>query len=551
MTEVLVIGCGIAGLSCAVRAAELGCHVTVASPQAPERSESVMAMGGINAALDTRGEGDSTQLHFEDTMRGGCDLGDPEAVRLLVQDAPDIVRWLAAIGTNFSRTSGGEIALRPFGAQSRVRTAYAGAHTGKQIVCALSAQARRHEAAGELSWLNGTRLLSLVRDEDGSCVGATLLDAITGEMRAVPADSVVLAFGMPGGVYGETTGSITNDASAAGVVLSSGLEFSNLEMVQFHPTTVKAGGKRLLISEAARGMGGRLYALRDGKPWYFMDEWYPDGGALMPRDVVTRCMYRVVFDMGLKNEGRDEVLLDLTHIPRSAFDHELDEVLDTCLTYLGLDPREVPIPVVPGIHYFMGGILTDSSHRTNVARAFSAGGCSAQCHGANRLGGNSLLGAVRGGLVAAAGAAELGGHADPTGRDRAVREVLARDEAARDAWALAGTGTARASEIRHDMAQIMCRDMWIYRDGESLSSAAAELRGLRDRAEHVGTEDSYYACLSSRSAVRVAEAMVAGALERRESRGAHQRRDYPEPREEYRRNCVVTWGDNGAEAGMR
>lgn len=551
MGEILVIGCGLAGMSAAVRAAEMGQHVTMVAPQPSERVQSVMAMGGTNAALDTKGEGDSTELHFQETMKGGCDLADPEAVRRLTTDAPAVIDWLSRIGMNFTRDANGMPDVRAFGGQSKMRTTYAGARTGKQLITALTARTRRYEASGAIMRLTGPRLLALVRDGDGVGVGAVFLDERTGELRAFPADAIVLATGAPNGIYGKTTGSVTDDGSASGIALRDGLAFANLEMVQFHPTTVAAGNKRMLISEAARGQGGRLYAMRDGKPWYFMEEWHPERGALMPRDVVSRSIYRVVHDLGLTHDGRDEVLLDISHLPATMIERDLDEVLETCLTYLKLDPRVEPIPVYPGVHYFMGGILTDASHHTDAERIFAAGECSCQYHGANRLGGNSTLGAIHGGLVSAQEAAALDPYPDVDHRTRLCDAALAHEQAALDTWGNGAADGPRSRDIKTRMAEVMHRSMGIYRDAPTLETAQGELEELATRCEAIGTSEGYYDLVSTRESLRVARAMVSSALERRESRGAHQRLDYPETDDAFRRNCIALWTDAGLEVAMR
>lgn len=551
MSEVVVVGSGLAGLSASIRAAELGQHVTLVSPMPAERSQSVMAMGGINAALDTKGQGDSCERHFADTMGAGCDLADPVAVRRLVDSAPRTLAWLSDIGVNFTRDSQGRIDLRPFGGQKKTRTAYSGARTGKQLVTALASQVRRHEGSGSITRLLGLSLLSVARDGDGACVGAAFLDRVTERVVVMPADALVLAFGAPNGVYGKTTGSVTNDGCAGGIALRDGLRFANLEMVQFHPTTIETPGKRMLITEAARGMGGRLYVMRAGKPWYFMEEWYPEMGALMPRDVVSRSIHKVVREMGLGNEGRDEVLLDITHIPAADIERDLDEVLETCLTYRGIDPRTEPIPVYPAVHYFMGGILTDASHHTNVGRILAAGECSCQYHGANRLGGNSTLGAIHGGLVSGDECAALGSYPRPDMREAICQAMLTREEHARDAWhATAGNGVSPLA-IRREMAEVMGRVMGIYRDGPCLEEGLDELSGLMDRCGQIAS-GRYYDYLSVTEALRVARTMVASALERRESRGAHQRSDFPTTDDtNYRRNCLSSWGDDGPKVVMQ
>ena len=552
MIEIAVIGCGLAGLSAAISAAEMGAHVTLVSPMAPARSQSVMAMGGINAALDLKGEHDSCEQHFADTMRAGCSIADPEATRRLAEAAPGIIDWLSRQGVCFTRDDRGRPDQRPFGGQRKTRTCYSGARTGKQLVSALATQVRRYEASGAVTWLMGLRLLSLARDDDGACIGVVLIDPMTNEATALPADSVVLAFGAPNGVWGKTTGSQVNDGCAAGIALRDGLSFGNLEMVQFHPTTLETPSKRMLITEAARGLGGRLYALRDGRPWYFMEEWYPELGALMPRDVVSRSIYRVVHEMGLTHDGADEVLLDITHLPAKVIERDLDEVLETCLTYRGLDPRVEPIPVYPGVHFSMGGVLVDGANRASVGRILAAGECACQFHGANRLGGNSTLAAVYSGRVCAEGSVELGGVSSRRRADATLGSALERARAGIDGWASRGTTEATSRDIRRDMVSTVHGCMGIYRDARGLERGAARLQDLFEMSGSLGCGEPYYDVLSTREELRVALSMVASALERRESRGAHQRLDFPDTDDErFRAAMVASWQHGHARTEVR
>lgn len=401
MKRVLIIGCGLAGLSAAVRAVECGGIVSLVAPAPSERSQSVMAMGGINGALNTKGQDDSVAQHYQDTIKGGNGLNDPKAVKKLTDNAPEILRWLGAIGTSFTRDENGNIDLRYFGGQKKMRTAYAGARTGKQLVTALNAYCRKFEAEGKVVRYNGWRFLSLLLTKEQECLGAILLEENTNKIHAFPADSVIIATGGVNRVFGKTTGSLQCDGSATGLLFMQGIQLGNPEMVQYHPTTIDTQVKRMLITEAARGQGGRLYVMRDGKPWYFMEEWYPEFGALMPRDVVSRSIYKVCNELHLGIDGKNQVYLDITHLPDDVIQVKLDEVVQVCKRYLNLDPAKEPIPVYPGVHYFMGGIRTDAEHRTNVKRLYAAGECSCQYHGANRLGGNSLLGAIHGGCIAA------------------------------------------------------------------------------------------------------------------------------------------------------
>ncbi len=355
MPKILVIGCGLAGLAASAKAAELGAEVLLVSPSSTERSQSVMAMGGINGALNTKGQNDSVKEHYIDTIKGGNGLNNPKAVGRLTEDAPEILQWLGKIGTSFTRDENGNIDLRYFGGQKKRRTAYAGARTGKQLVTALTSLCRKYEYEGKITRYTGWRFLSLMLTRNKECVGAILLEENTNKIKSCKADSVIIATGGLNRVYGKTTGSLQSDGSATGLLLMQGIELGNPEMVQFHPTTIDTPVKRMLITEAARGQGGRLYVMKEGKPWYFMEEWYPEFGALMPRDVVSRSIYKVCNEMHLGIDGKNQVYLDISKLPKDVIEVKLDEVVQVCKRYLNLNPANEPIPVYPGVHYFMGG----------------------------------------------------------------------------------------------------------------------------------------------------------------------------------------------------
>ena len=287
MKEVLIIGSGLSGLSCAVSLAQSGITSTVVSPYPSERAQSVMAAGGINAAL---GLDDSSERHAEDTWQSGGEIAGKDAVSGLCCAAPEIIRYLEGLGVVFSREENGEIALRAFGGQSRNRTAYAGAATGKQIMSALIREARKFEAAEIIKRRLGRQFHSALI-QDGKCYGALLYNEKTCSLETVFADAVVVATGGQNLLFGKTTGSMQCDGYAAAKLYEQGAQLKNLEFIQYHPTTIETPQKRMLISEAARGEGGRLYYHENGHRVYFMEELYGERGNLMPRDIVSKCIY--------------------------------------------------------------------------------------------------------------------------------------------------------------------------------------------------------------------------------------------------------------------
>ena len=276
-------------------------------------------------------------------------------------------------------TDDDELDLRNFGGQKKKRTAFAQSDTGKQLMTALIDAVRREESAGTVERFPHHKFRTLLLSGN-ICGGCTVQDTYTGELLRFVCDAVLIATGGLHGLFGDTTGSLANTGEVTAELFRLGVPMANLEMIQYHPTTVELGEKRMLLSEAARGEGGRLFALRNGKPWYFMEEKYPELGNLMPRDITAREVWTVSRDY--------EVFLDMTELPKEVMEHKLAGLVDDCQTYLHKDIRKEPIPILPGIHYFMGGIQVDERHRTSMRNLYAAGECCAQYHGANRLGGN-------------------------------------------------------------------------------------------------------------------------------------------------------------------
>lgn len=515
MTEIVIVGAGIAGLTAAIKAADLGAHVKLISPGHSERSQSVMAMGGINAALR---KDDSTKEHFKETMDGGCWINNVEAVSKLTSNAPKIVNWLSNIGTSFTRDEHGNVDVRHFGGQDKKRTAYAGARTGKQIVTALVNECRKKEAEGSVIRMIGWRFLSLILNK-GKCGGVICINENTSEIRQFTSDSVIIASGGFNKIFGKTSGSTQNDGVTTARLFMQGVELANLEMIQYHPTTVKTPVKRMLITEAARGEGGDLYTIRDGEKWYFMKQWYPEKAELMPRDVVSRSIFKA------SNAGENPVYLDITHLDEKLIKTKLDEVYEICTVYLNLDPTTQAISVYPGVHFFMGGIKTDENHKTNIEGLYAAGECSCQYHGANRLGGNSLLGAVHGGWISAENAVKHSYCAD-------FQMQLNKEKELFDGWEPGKS----CSEIEEKLSEIMNHSMGIYRNEKDLKSALGKLEEL-----DIDCGVSYYDHIRIQSLILLAKACILSALMRKESRGAHQRIDYPQSSDDYKKNTCVTY----------
>ena len=518
MKHVLIIGSGLSGLSCAVALAEKGIRSTLVSPYPSERAQSVMAAGGINASL---GKDDSPEQHAEDTLKSGGNIAEKEAVLELCSAAPKIVRWLESLGVVFSRDDNGEVALRAFGGQSRNRTAYAGASTGKQIMTALIREARKYECSGMICRLLGRQFHSALI-ENGKCYGVLLYNENIRKIETIYADAVVAASGGQNVLFGKTTGSTQCDGYVAAKLYEQGAQLKNLEFIQYHPTTVETPQKRMLISEAARGEGGRLYYMENGNRVYFMEDKYGERGNLMPRDIVSKCIY----------DAPSQVYLDIAFLGEKLIESRLFEVAEICRKYAGIDVTKESIPVYPSVHFFMGGLWVDNKHKTSLDHLYAVGECASKYHGANRLGGNSLLAAIYSGKAAANAIDELP-EMDNTPDFSAYIEA---QEALMDTR-LASKSKFTAVYVRREIAKLMNDCLGITRTEEKLLEGIGSIDyylSISDKLIY-DSDVSLYVGYSIRPMLMLARAILTSALAREETRGAHIRSDYPERSEKY--NC--------------
>ncbi len=398
--KIIIVGGGLAGLMATLKAAEAGANVQLFSIVPVKRSHSVCAQGGINGAVNTKGEGDSPWEHFDDTIYGGDFLANQPPVKAMCEAAPGIIYLMDRMGVPFNRTPEGLIDFRRFGGTKHHRTAYAGATTGQQLLYALDEQVRRYESEGKVTKFEHWEFLSIVKDDEGRCRGIVAQDLRSGEITAFPADAVILATGGPGIIFGKSTNSMINTGTAASSVYQQGVYYANGEFIQVHPTAIPGDDKLRLMSESARGEGGRVWTYKDGKPWYFLEEWYPAYGNLVPRDIATRAIFKVCVDMKLGINGENMVYLDLSHKDPKELDIKLGGIIEIYEKFMGEDPRKVPMKIFPAVHYSMGGLWVDYNQMTNIPGLFAAGECEYQYHGANRLGANSLLSCIYGGMVA-------------------------------------------------------------------------------------------------------------------------------------------------------
>ena len=516
MKHVLIIGSGLSGLSCALELAENGIRSTLVSPYPSERAQSVMAAGGINAAL---GHDDSPAQHAEDTLHSGGDLAGEKAVLDLCTAAPEIVRWLERLGVVFTRDGSGELMLRAFGGQSRNRTAYAGASTGKQIMTALIREARKYECNDVITRILGRQFHSALI-QDGKCYGALLYNEKTRELEEVYADAMVVAAGGQNLLFGKTTGSTQCDGYVAAKLYEQGARLKNLEFIQYHPTTIETPQKRMLISEAARGEGGRLYYLDNGRRVYFMEDLYGERGNLMPRDIVSKCIY----------DAPSQVYLDIAFLGKKLINSRLSEVASVCSKYANLDVTKESIPVYPSVHFFMGGIAVDRNHKTSIDCLYAVGECASRYHGANRLGGNSLLAAAYSGKVAAKSITN-----SIKSDDTPDFSVYVTAQKANLEKSLASKSRFSAVYIRHEVEKLMNSCLGITRTEEKLQEGIQSIDyylTISDKLMY-DSDVSPYVGYSMRPMLLLARAILTSALARKETRGAHIRKDYPERSAEY------------------
>lgn len=530
MKKAVIIGSGIAGLSCAISLAEKGIKSVVASPFPPERSQSVMAAGGINA-VELTGGPDSVEMHIQDTLAGGRYIAGRNAVTSLCKSAPSIVEQLERRGTVFTRDADGSVSRRAFGGQSYPRTCYCGASTGKQIVTALVMECRKYEALGLIERRTWTDFHSaLIRD--GVCCGALLFNESGFELYPEYADALVIAAGGQNALFGKTTGSMACDGYTAGKLFMQGAELKNLEFIQYHPTTMETPQKRMLISEAARGEGGRLFYEDNGRRVYFLEDKYGEKGNLMPRDIVSR---------EIESAGR-QVYLDVSFLGSDIIMDRIPEIHELCMKYRGIDITREPVPVSPSVHFFMGGLAVDLNHETNIRNLYAAGECASIYHGANRLGGNSLLAAIYGGQKAAESVA---------GRDSMDThhsfDSYAQDETAKLMSDLGSESRFPVMYIRDMAAQNLKEDLGIVRDEKRLRKGIEDVDFYLDIADKINYDSSVlpYFNYSLTGILTLARAVLVSADARHESRGAHFRSDYPEENRELQAASVISY-DNGA-----
>ncbi|WP_172194955.1 succinate dehydrogenase flavoprotein subunit [Saccharibacillus qingshengii] len=552
----IIVGGGLAGLMATVKAAEAGVPVELFSVVPVKRSHSVCAQGGINGAVNTKGEGDSPWLHFDDTVYGGDFLANQPPVKAMCDAAPGIIHLMDRMGVMFNRTPEGLLDFRRFGGTKFHRTAFAGATTGQQLLYALDEQVRRYEAAGLVTKYENWEFLGAVLDDEGVCRGVSSQNLRTMEIQTFVADAVILATGGPGIIFGKTTNSVINTGTAASAVYQQGVHYANGEFIQIHPTAIPGDDKLRLMSESARGEGGRIWTYKDGKPWYFLEEKYPSYGNLVPRDIATREIFNVCVDQKLGINGENMVYLDLSHKDPKELDVKLGGIIEIYEKFMGDDPRKIPMKIFPAVHYSMGGMWVDYNQMTNIPGLFAAGECEYQYHGANRLGANSLVSAIYGGMVAGPKAVEYIKGLKKSAADLSSSLFDASTAKHQDNYnRLLGMdgGTENSYVLHRELGEWMTDNMTVVRYNDKLEQTINKIKELKQRYSKINMMDTAKWNNSSVAFTRqlwnmleLSEAMTKGALLRNESRGAHYKPDFPTRNdEEFLKTTKAAWTPEG------
>jgi succinate dehydrogenase / fumarate reductase flavoprotein subunit len=548
--RIIVVGGGLAGLAAVIKIAEAGGTVDLFSIVPVKRSHSVCAQGGINAAKNLKGEGDTTWQHFDDTIYGGDFLANQTLVKAMCEAAPAIIDLLDRMGVPFNRTPEGLLDFRRFGGTLYNRTAFAGATTGQQLLYALDEQVRRYEAEGKVRKYEGWEFLSAVIDGQGAARGITALNLRTMELQAFAAEAIILATGGIGAIFGKSTNSVVCTGSAQSAIFQQGAYYANGEFIQVHPTCIPGEDKLRLMSESARGEGGRIWVPRtpgDKRPiqqipaserFYFLEEWYPKYGNLVPRDVATRAIHKVVFEEGLGLDGQPMVYLDLTHINRELLNRKLEGILEIYEKFVGDDPRDVPMKIFPGMHYTMGGLWIDNNQMTNIPGIFAAGECEYQYHGANRLGANSLLSCIFGGFHAGPNALQYSKNVKAAEGDGGQSAELTR-QSEMNKKLLNNAGSENPFKLWRELGQTMTEHATVIRYNKGLQKADEKVVELLDRYKNVNLSDrsqwantSFAFVRQLKNMLELSRVVAQGAMLRDESRGAHYKPDFPERNDE-------------------
>lgn len=564
--RVVVIGGGLAGLSATMKLCELGIPVDLISLTPVKRSHSVCAQGGINSCNDqTRQLGDSEWNHLDDTVYGGDFLQHQPPVKEMAYWAPKVIDLMDRLGVTFNRTQEGFIDRRRFGGTLFKRTAFAGATTGQQLLYALDEQVRRWESQGLVRKFEFWDFLGPMQDANGRCVGAVAQDMVSMQIRSFPADATIVATGGCGLLYGRSTMSVFCNGSAASRVFQAGGKYANGEFIQVHPTAIPGADKLRLMSESARGEGGRVWVPRkaqdprapksipEAERYYFLEERYPEYGNLVPRDIATREIFDICVNEGLSVEaGRMCVYLDLTHISRSELDRKLGGILEIYEKFQGVDPRDQPMKIFPAVHYSMGGLWvgyekngdngllvgSPKNQMTNIEGLYAIGECDYQYHGANRLGANSLLSCIFSGLFVAPGVKNYISSQKTAVSDleASLFEGAVRKHEERHTSLLSSSGGENPYLIHQELGDTLTRAATVVRRNDQLDEAYAKVDELHRRAMAASltdtgswTNQNVIFTKALQDMFPIAKCILKGARMRDECRGAHYKPEFAMP----------------------
>ncbi|HLR08344.1 MAG TPA: succinate dehydrogenase flavoprotein subunit [Bacillota bacterium] len=549
--KIAVVGGGLAGLMATIKAAEAGVPVELFSIVPVKRSHSVCAQGGINGAVNTKGEGDSPWLHFDDTIYGGDFLANQPPVKAMCEAAPKIIHLMERMGVMFNRTPEGLLDFRRFGGTQVHRTAYAGATTGQQLLYALDEQVRRFEVEGLVTKYENWEFIGAILDDNGVGRGIVAQNLSTHEIKAFPADATIMATGGPGIIFGKSTNSMINTGSAASILYQQGAKYANGEFIQIHPTAIPGDDKLRLMSESARGEGGRIWTYKDGKPWYFLEEKYPAYGNLVPRDIATREIFDVCVNQKLGINGENMVYLDLSHKDPEELDIKLGGIIEIYEKFVGEDPRKVPMKIFPAVHYSMGGLWVDYDQMTSIPGIFAAGECDYSQHGANRLGANSLLSAIYGGSVAGPKAIEYIEGLDKHVEDLPSTLFDSYEKAEQEKFEefMKMEGEENAYQIHQELGEWMTDNVTVVRYNDKLLETDEKIQELMERWNNINLNDTsrwnnqgVMFTRQLKNMLHLARVITLGAYHRDESRGAHYKPEFPDrDDEEWLKTTIATY----------
>ncbi len=604
--RVIVVGGGLAGLTTVIKLCEAGIPVDLFSLVPVKRSHSVCAQGGINASVNTKGEGDSPEVHLEETAYGGDFLANQPPIKGMTYAAPGIVYMLDRMGVPFNRTPEGLLDFRRFGGTLFHRTAFAGATTGQQLLYALDEQVRRYETVDVEDErgvvVRGEKMvrkwelwdfLGIIQDEEGRARGIVAQDIKSMAIESFRGEAVCLATGGPGIIFGKSTNSVINTGTAASAVYQQGACYANGEFIQVHPTAIPAADKLRLISESVRGEGGRVWVPKDPKEKrrgrdvpekerdYFLEAKYPGYGNLVPRDIASRELFLKGFHEGKgvfnPKSGKNEleVYLDVTHLPKDVLRKKLEGVLEIYEKFVGEDPYENPMRIFPAVHYSMGGLWVDfekssdgklvmgspRNQATNIPGLYAAGEVDYQYHGANRLGANSLLSCIFGGLAAGPAIATYVKNLPNSSFDLkgSVFDKAAKREQDRYDAIVGMSGKENPYKLHDELAAAMLRDCTIERHNGVLDKVIAKIDELEDRWHDVGVPDTGTRANQGAQFVRhlrnmlvIARVIAQGARNRDESRGAHYKPDFKQRDDaNWLRSTMALYGASGKRSSVQ